>query len=70
MTMKIIREGRKPATEWTIECKQCGCIFSFDDSDVKSDQREGDWVHCPTCNQAIGCTGRRYWGKGIMYGNQ
>ncbi len=68
--MKIIREGRKPATEWTIECKQCGCIFSFDDSDVKSDQREGDWVHCPTCNQAIGCTGRRYWGRGITYGKQ
>ena len=68
--MKIIREGHKPATEWQMECKRCGCIFSFYDRDVKSDQREGDWVHCPTCNHAIGCTGRRYWGKVIMYGNQ
>lgn len=71
MTMRIIKEGRQPATEWQMECKRCGCIFAFDNKDVQWDQRENDeWVHCPTCNQAIGCKGRKYWGKGIMRGDQ
>ena len=59
--MKIVKEGKKPANEWQVECSKCGCIFVFDNRDVKSDQREGDWVHCPTCNDAIDVTHRRFW---------
>lgn len=68
--MRIIKEGRQPATEWLIECKRCGCIFVFDDRDVEIVQREGDErVHCPTCNKAIHCEDRKYR-KGIMHGDQ
>ena len=58
--MKTIKEGKKPANEWQVECSKCGCVFVFDNRDVNSDQREGDWVHCPTCNDAIDVTHRRF----------
>lgn len=69
--MRIIKEGRQPATEWQMECLRCGCIFVFDDRDVEIDQREGDeWVQCPFCNKSICCEDRKHWGKGIMHGDQ
>ena len=63
--MRIIKEGIKPATTWRIECSKCGCVFEFDNRDVNSDQREGDWVCCPTCSQSIDCTYRIYWHNGV-----
>ena len=68
--MRIIKEGKQPATEWQMECLRCGCIFMFDDRDVRTDQREGEWVHCPNCNKAIHCEDRKYWDKGIKHGDQ
>lgn len=56
--MRIIKEGQKPVKEWQITCYNCGCIFIFDRSDIHSDQREGDWVECPTCNKCIDVTYR------------
>ena len=56
--MRIIKEGQKPIKEWQVTCKKCGCIFVFDNRDVKSDQREGDWVVCPTCQGCITVTHR------------
>ena len=66
--MRIIKGGKKPATEWQMECLRCGCIFVFDNKDVLWDQRGNEeCVHCPTCNNAINCKDRKYWGKGIMH---
>lgn len=56
--MRIIKEGRKPVTEWKVTCEKCGCIFVFDGRDIESDQREGDWVVCPTCKTCITVTHR------------
>lgn len=52
--MRIIKEGKKPIKERKITCKKCGCVFAFDRGDIHRDQREGDWVVCPTCNYFIG----------------
>ena len=71
MTMRIIKEGQKPITEWQMECLRCGCIFVFDDRDVVVDDREGDeWVYCPECYKAICCDGREHWEKSIMHEDQ
>ena len=59
--MKTVKKGNKPANEWQVECSKCGCVFVFDNRDIKSDQREGDWVYCPTCNDTIDVTHRRFW---------
>ena len=63
--MRIIKEGKKPIKEWQVTCKDCGCIFVFDNRDVKSDQREGDLVVCPTCKKCITVTHRNYYNEGI-----
>lgn len=51
--MRIIKEGKLPPKEKKITCKKCGCVFMYDRSDIKSDQREGNWVVCPTCKSSI-----------------
>ena len=52
--MRIIKKGKVPKEEWQTTCKKCGCIFAFDRKDIHYDQRDGDWVICPTCNEYIG----------------
>lgn len=65
--MRIIKEGQKPIKEWQVTCKKCGCIFVFDNSDVHSDQREGDWVVCPTCHECITVTHRNWLDESIKH---
>lgn len=56
--MRIIKEGKLPPKEKKMECKNCGCVFMYERSDVHSDQREGDYVVCPTCKKFINV----HWG--------
>lgn len=65
--MRIIKEGQKPIKEWQVTCKKCGCIFVFDNRDVHSDQREGDWVVCPTCKECIAVTHRNWLNENIKH---
>lgn len=65
--MRIIKEGQKPVKEWQVTCKSCGCVFVFDNSDVHSDQREGDWVVCPTCQECITVTHRNWFNENIKH---
>lgn len=51
--MRIIKEGKLPPKEKKLKCSKCGCVFMYDRSDIKSDQREGNWVVCPTCKNCI-----------------
>lgn len=51
--MRVIKEGKKPTKEIVKTCGRCGCEFAYERGDVHSDQREGAWVYCPTCKQAI-----------------
>lgn len=35
-------------------CHECGCIFTYTDSDINIDQKENDvWVNCPCCKYGI-----------------
>lgn len=58
--IKIIEKG----TKHKIRCKDCGCLFSFDDEDVNIRTRIGIWemevckkhyrtIVCPQCNNEI-----------------
>ena len=40
--MRIIKEGRKPKTEWQVTCEECGCVYVFDGGDINYDHKEGD----------------------------
>ena len=51
--MRIIKKGKLPPKEKKMECKNCGCVFMYDFRDIHSDQREGDYVICPTCKKFI-----------------
>lgn len=51
--MKIIKKGKLPKEEKRMTCSYCGCVFEYNRSDVHTDQREGDWVECPTCGRCL-----------------
>lgn len=51
--MRIIKEGKKPNQEKKKVCSKCKTEFAYTSSDVKLDQRDGDYVNCPVCNSFI-----------------
>lgn len=51
--MKVIKKGKVPFKEKRFECSYCGCEFFADENDKKVDQRDGDYVVCPTCGKFI-----------------
>lgn len=55
--MRIIKEGKLPPKEKKMTCSECGCVFMYDRSDVKTEQRDGDFVICPTCGKFITVNG-------------
>ena len=51
--MRIIKKGKLPPKEKKMKCTSCGCVFMYDRSDIKTEQRDGDFVICPTCGKFI-----------------
>jgi len=52
--MKIIKEGQDPKkTEIEETCHKCSTVFSYTQSDVQPDSRDGDYVICPVCGGFI-----------------
>lgn len=50
----IIRKGQLPEEKpKKVECDRCKTIFTYTKEDVKPDQRDGDYVECPTCKAFI-----------------
>lgn len=49
--IKIIKKG----TKQTVECEVCGCLFSFENSDINyGDQRDPErTIKCPQCDNII-----------------
>lgn len=49
--IKIIKKG----TRQTVECEKCGCLFSFDSSDINyGNQRDPEkTINCPQCMNKI-----------------
>lgn len=54
--IEIIKEGdpEKMNPKHFLECKRCGCQFSYQREDVEEDQYDDDYVKCPTCKNYIG----------------
>lgn len=48
--IKIIKHGNKR----TVECKECGCVFTYEKEDVTTEQtgmnEYTSYVMCPDCN--------------------
>lgn len=61
--MKIIKKGKIRKEEWRGSCLDCHCEFMYDRNDIKIDQREGDYVVCPTCGKFINVMGRYHADK-------
>lgn len=52
--MKIIKPGVVTPMTFRMQCDECGCIFEFNNTEAKYDQREDShWVGCPTCRKAL-----------------
>jgi len=52
--MKVIKIGIPPQQQ-DIEktCYKCNTVFSYNNADIKSDSRDGDYVECPICKSFI-----------------
>lgn len=54
MVTKIIIQGHDPKYfRYQINCINCGTVFSFEESDIVQDQRDGDFTYCPICAKGI-----------------
>lgn len=58
--MRVIKEGTIDKKEYKFECNRCNCEFAADKNDQHIDQRDGDYVICPCCNNWID------WGMGKL----
>lgn len=56
--MRIIKEGKFPPDERKQKCSDCGCVFMYERADIHCDQRDGDFVICPTCGAYINVMNR------------
>jgi len=57
--IKVTKVGESPKEKvFKAKCHKCGGEFTYQWEDVHSDQREGDYVECPTvgCGQFINHT--------------
>lgn len=53
MSIQILSQKKKVEKTYKKKCK-CGCHFSYTDSDVTHDDRDGGWyLFCPNCKGFI-----------------
>jgi hypothetical protein len=45
---RVIKQG-KPVIEVAVIKHDCGATVEFEKSDIRNDQREGNYVICPAC---------------------
>lgn len=57
--MRIIKPGKIKISEREFTCRECHCEFIADIKDMQCNQREGNYVICPTCQSFI------TWSNGI-----
>lgn len=49
--IKVVKHGHAP---YMMTCKNCECVFTFEDSDIKNNGCQWDWeeyIYCPECKQ-------------------
>jgi hypothetical protein len=70
MAKEIIRKG---VEKYEGRCSECGCVFTYDRSDVLHNYvNGGEWVGCPSCGHGVrhfGASGTAWpkndrWGRG------
>ncbi len=65
--IKILKHGKKI---YTIECKNCGCLFQFNDEDIKHEHSgyNGSYVSikCPDCGNRITNYDPKSWLKKVL----
>jgi hypothetical protein len=42
----IEQQGETQPKKFRVQCHKCKCVFTYDQIDVESDGREGDYVTC------------------------
>jgi hypothetical protein len=58
--MKILKEGQLPDVEIEKTCNGCKCVFTYNGSDIQIDNRDGNYVICPTCGSFISVVDTSY----------
>jgi len=55
--MKVLKEGTiQPQPPFKKTCGRCGCVFEFDEADLKTEDMfifVVRYVECPTCKKEI-----------------
>lgn len=51
--MKVIKPGSIPSSDIKHTCSYCSCEFLYSKEDIHIDQRDGNYVICPTCGKFI-----------------
>jgi DNA-directed RNA polymerase subunit RPC12/RpoP len=52
--MRVIKQGIAPKDiEQEKTCIRCQTVIGFTNKDIKRDQRDGDYIVCPTCGTFI-----------------
>ena len=49
--IKVVKHGHAP---YIMTCKNCECVFTFEDSDIQNNGCQWDWeeyIYCPECKQ-------------------
>ena len=52
--IKVIQSGS--VKSFTRKCQFCGCVFSYNEKDIKKSDDNGnklDYIECPECYNAI-----------------
>ncbi len=51
--MEILKKGENPKNnKYKVTCWRCETIFAYVKKEIISDQRDGDYIKCPTCGNA------------------
>ena len=58
--MEILKQGKVPDKKTKKTCKGCKCVFTYISSDIHVDNREGNYVICPTCGSFISVVDMSY----------
>lgn len=43
----------KPGTRKKAMCETCGCLFSYESEDIKSNLKNAMYVICPQCEEKV-----------------
>lgn len=53
--MEILKTGKYKKPTYIFSCNKCGCIYKYNESELKHEQPDGfypghEYTNCPTCD--------------------